>query len=109
MSVPAFPTSTGSGGLEPAQADAVHNQLGLAGPLDLDAERPDGLDRRERVGRGAEPPDVHRSRRDRPDQHRPVADRLVARHGELAGEPSGRSDAEPLVAHASTAGVATAP
>jgi hypothetical protein len=38
-----------------------------------------------------------------------VADGLVARHGELAHEASRRPDPQPGGAHASTAGVATAP
>ena len=94
---------------KPAQADTVHDKVGLAGALDLDPERPNGRDGRQRVGRRAEPADVHRPVRDRAEHHRPVADRLVARHGELAREPAGRPDPEAVVGHASTAGVATAP
>ena len=94
---------------EPAQARAVDDEVGLAGLLDLDPERLDRGDRRERVGRGAEPTHMHRAGGDRAQKHRPVADRLVAGYGELAREPACGVDAEPRLVHASTAGVATAP
>jgi hypothetical protein len=98
------------GRAQTAQADAADPQRVGCRLLDLDAERPHRLDGRHGVRRRAEALDRDLAVAQRRHHHRPVADRLVARHGQLAGDRAGRGVAILSAgAHGSTAAVATAP
>ena len=87
----------------------MHDQLGLAGALHGDAERLDGGDGRERVGRAPNPRTCTDPDEIAPSRTARWLTDLSPGHRELAREPSGRPDPKAVVGHASTAGVATAP
>ena len=71
----------------------------VAVELHLGSERPGRVDRRERVLRDSEPVERALPVRDRAEEHSPVGDGLVARHGDVAGERDGGLDP-----HSGTAG-----
>ena len=78
---------------ETPQADALHLQRVDVLLVDLRAERSHRRDRRLGVLRAAEPADDRLALAERADQHRPVGDRLVPRHGDVAHEGGDGVDA----------------
>ena len=95
----------GAGRDEPTQPLAVHVQR-LVVVLDhRDAERAHCIDRRLGVGRAAEPGDPGLALGDRTDQHGAMGDRLVARDGEMPGDPVHRLDSR----HSPITGAITTP
>ena len=79
-------------GCETVHARAVQQHLGGCRALDAHAERPQRARRGEAVLAVEEAADVRVARGERAEHQRAVRDRLVARHGERAGDAAARGD-----------------
>ena len=70
--------------------------------VDSDTERTNGPDRRLGIGGSAEAGDPGLSVTERAEQHCPMRDRLVARHGDVPDETRERFDPHPSITGART-------